>query len=228
MNPALAARVALALALLATALIYLPGLAGGLLFDDLLNLAPVAALGADPTVSAVWEVVTGNRSGPTGRPLAMASFVADALAFGFDPGVLKRTNLALHLVNGLLVYVLAGLVFARQLDRGLACALAALAAALWLLSPVHVSTVLYAVQRMAMLSAFFVLAGCVLYVTGRRALDAGRPRAGWAAMAAAVLGCWPLAIFSKENGAVLPLLLLVLEGFALWPQSPPAARRTRA
>ena len=92
--------------------------------------------------------------------------------------------------------------------------LALLTSALWLLHPLHVSTVLYAVQRMAQLSTLFTLAG--LYVFARY-------RSRWAVAGASpgdVLACllWLflftlLAAFSKENGVLLPWLVVVCEMF---------------
>ncbi|NND66091.1 MAG: hypothetical protein HKN19_00765, partial [Halioglobus sp.] len=86
------------------------------------------------------------------------------------------------------------------------------AAALWLLHPIHVSTVLYAVQRMAQLSALFTMAGLVLFLGYRMR---------WAQRGATVAelltaGLWLalfglLAVFSKENGALLPWLVLAVE-----------------
>ncbi|NIR61769.1 MAG: tetratricopeptide repeat protein, partial [Gammaproteobacteria bacterium] len=70
---------------------------------------------------------------------------------------------------------------------------------------------LYVVQRMAELSTLFVLLGMVGYVYGRRRLESA-PRQAYALMGAAVVLGTGLAALSKENGALLPLLLLVLEG----------------
>ena len=53
----------------------------------------------------------------------------------------------------------------------------ALASCLWLLHALHVSTVLYTVQRMAQLSALFVFAGLLVYSYGRqRQRRSGRGR----------------------------------------------------
>ena len=51
--------------------------------------------------------------------------------------------------------------------------IACLAAAIWLLHPLHVSTVLYTVQRMAQLSALFSLVTLLLYSLGRDRQIAG-------------------------------------------------------
>ena len=85
-------------------------------------------------------------------------------------------------------------------------------AAAWLLSPLFVSTVLYVIQRMAQLATLFSLLGLLSYVIGRQQM-AHRSRVGVALILASLMVCWPLATFSKENGAILPLLLFVTEVF---------------
>ncbi len=85
--------------------------------------------------------------------------------------------------------------------------------AIWLLHPAQVSTVLYTVQRMAQLSALFCFTAAALYVRGRLQLRDGQAR-GWRAVLLAILAGTPLALLSKENGALLPTLLLIIE--VLW------------
>ena len=93
----------------------------------------------------------------------------DALPF-------KRTNLVIHLLNALLLFVLARKLL-RILDiEARTCDwLAFVTAALWLLHPFLVSTTLYAVQRMAQLAMLFSVAGLITYLQGR-ALLATKPR----------------------------------------------------
>jgi tetratricopeptide (TPR) repeat protein len=86
-----------------------------------------------------------------------------------------------------------------------------LTAGFWLLDPFWVSTTLYVVQRMAMLAATFVFAGLWGYAHGRALLAQGRRRAGYGWMSASLALGTLLAVLSKENGALLPLLAWVLE-----------------
>ncbi|MEO9080180.1 MAG: hypothetical protein ABI268_12840, partial [Rhodanobacter sp.] len=202
-----AACWALAVVLALTAAIYWQGLAGPLVFDDITNLSPIAAWMAGKI--SLHSLVFENHSGLFGRPLSMASFALNAAITG--PGVwgLKLGNLLLHLGNGLLVYAL----FVALL-RSSGCTrqplpptalrwLPVLAAALWLLHPLLVSTVLYTVQRMAMLSTSFMLLGMLIYVQARRALAEGRrPRAAFIRLLLGVGACTVLASLAKENGAL--------------------------
>ena len=97
-------------------------------------------------------------------------------------------------------------------------------AAAWLLAPLLVSTVLYVTQRMAMLSALFVLAGLLGYVVGRERLAEGR-RDGLAWILASVGLCLPLATLSKQNGVLLVPLALLVELFFFHADEARARRR---
>ena len=197
------------LALAVTAAVYLPGLRGPLLLDDFDNLQPITSfLAGERSASAV---IFGNESGPLRRPVAMATFVVDAMLFGHSVWHAKRTNLIIHLLCGLAMFA----VFRRMLtyDPVLAQRLAwlpALLAGAWLLLPINVSTVLYLVQRMAMLSALFVLVGLWVFLWSRERIDTTRP-GGLIGLWLGVPACTILAMLSKENGALLPLLALALE-----------------
>src|SRR4051812_32137111 len=81
---------------------YWPGLSGGFLFDDFANLPSIGAYGPIDNATAFWRYVTSGAADPTGRPLALLSFLVDARSWPADPWPFKRTNVLLHLVNGLL------------------------------------------------------------------------------------------------------------------------------
>ncbi len=198
-----------------TWLVYWPGRSGGFLFDDYSNLD---ALGNYGPIDRWWKVVafvTSGFAGPTGRPLALASFLLDARDWPAAAQAFKLTNVAIHLACGVL---LAGLL--RALSRALgaedrrAAWIGVLAAGMWMLDPFWVSTTLYVVQRMAMLAALFVFAGLWAYAHGRERLRQRR-RGAWPWMSAAIVLGTPLAVLSKENGALLPLLAWLLEAFVL-------------
>lgn len=199
--------------LLLTASVYWPGLGGGFLLDDYQNLHILLKL-FDHRMT-VWQIMFADDSGPLRRPIAMLSFALNMKFEGPDVWDFKYTNLMIHLLCGVLIFTLARQLFAawrKDYSEERRSFLALLVAALWLLAPLLVSTTLYTVQRMAQLSAFFSLIGMISYVAGRKRLDA-RPRSGFALILAAVLICMPLAALSKENGFLLPLLLLVIEVF---------------
>jgi protein O-mannosyl-transferase len=199
--------------LLTTMLVYWPGLDGGFLLDDLENLRPFVDL--DEGRIGWREAVLSNSSGPLGRPLTMLTFAANVIASGMDTWSLKYTNLMIHLLCGALIAWLSGRLFHTLLPRqspNRSWALALTVASLWLLAPLFVSTTLYIIQRLAQLVTLFSLAGLLSYTCGRQHLE-HRPCLGWALIASSFLLWLPLALFSKENGALLPLLILVIEVF---------------
>jgi tetratricopeptide (TPR) repeat protein len=80
---------------------------------------------------------------------------------------------------------------------------------LWLVHPLNLTTVLYIVQRMTSLAALFTVCGLILYVLGRRRMLVGKH--GLSLILTGLLLCGSLAVFSKENGILLPIYMLVLE-----------------
>ena len=198
------------LALLATVAIYFPGLGGELVFDDRANLAPVFSWHAGETS---WQqVVFENGAGPLGRPLSMASFLANAALTGDSPLGMKAGNLLLHLATGMLLLLLLRGLAAR--DRRLnnhESWLPLVLTAAWLLHPLMVGTVLYVVQRMAILSALFIIATMLAYLHGRTRIEQGRTTSGTLWLFLGVPTLVALAAFSKENGLLAPLLCGVIE-----------------
>lgn len=196
---------------------YWPGLRGEFLFDDYVNLPALGANGPVTHWSTFWQYITSGQADPTGRPLALLSFLIDAHDWPAAPYPFKRTNLLLHLLNGamlaLLLMRLGRLAIPATTPRQREhIALAGvLGASLWLLHPLMVSTTLYIVQREAMLAASFTLLGLLLWLTGRQSLLDGRHFAGWTWMVAGLWGCTLLGILSKANGLLLPALALVID-----------------
>jgi tetratricopeptide (TPR) repeat protein len=225
-----------------TALVYGQGLSGPFLFDDTTNILKNTPLQVESLAPAeLWRAAWSLESGPLKRPLAYLTFALNHyFAGGYEAFSFKTTNLAIHLLNVLLVAALArrlaGAVWPQ--DDPLRTRTALLAAAAFALHPLALSPVLYVVQRMASLSTLFVLAALLCALRARQALEgvlpprsagaglagesAGRDRGAllqtgvWAAGAAlfALLG-----LFTKENAALL-VLLYPLADRVLWPQAP--------
>jgi tetratricopeptide (TPR) repeat protein len=207
---------AIAALLLLAWLAYAPGLSGGFLFDDYVNLNAIGATGRVDDWPTFWRYVTSGSADPTGRPLSLLSFLLEARDWPADPRPFLRDNLVLHLGNGLLLFaLLARLGRALGENERRADAAAVLGAGLWLLHPLFVSTTLYAVQRQAMLPATFALLGLLAWTHGRARLLDGAIAGGSAWMAAGIIGGTALATASKANGVLLPLLALVLDATVL-------------
>ncbi len=163
----------------------------------------------------------------------MLSFALNSWWSGeLDSVAVKRLNIFIHVLTGFaLFFFFRSLLLALGYGAGIpdnsrtaptpsasipdfksAELLAGAAAIVWLAHPLHVSTVLYAVQRMAQLSTLFVFVGLWYFTAVRRR---------WAERGASLgellaSGLWlgligVLATLSKENGALLPAMILVVE-----------------
>ena len=194
---------------------YLPGLNGGFAFDDFPNIADNASLRLSTLdVDTLLTAALSSESGPLRRPLASLSFALNYALFGSHPFSFKLTNVAFHLANGALVYWLLLLLMPRLLPASwspqTAVRAAGLTALVWTLHPLNLTAVLYVVQRMASLATTFMLLSAIAYSKLRADVVAGTRTAvlrKWAM----VIVCGLLGLACKENAAVLPLLLLVIE-----------------
>src|SRR5690554_6935018 len=193
-------------------LLIVNGTNGGFLFDDYPNLETLGSMGGVTNWETFYAFVFSGWSGPTGRPLSLASFLLDDNTWPSYAPWFKHTNLLIHILCGLLL-CWATLLLMRNLklvNEKQAQWVAVLACAMWLLHPYMVSTTLYVVQRMAQLATLFSLAGITLYLYGRLQLVI-KPVRGYVLMTLAIGLFTVLATYSKENGALLPLLILVIE-----------------
>jgi hypothetical protein len=192
-----------------TTLAYAPGMNAEFYFDDLSNVVEREAIHWQRvSVDAFRELLTETRL-PT-RPVANLSFALNHLAGGLDPTGYHWTNLVVHLLTGLLLAALlrrlADVGRRQATDPGLATAVAITVSALFLLHPLNIQAVTYAVQRMTSMSALFYLAAFWAYIEARGSCGSRRVAFACVAVVAALLaaGC-------KENTWVLPVAIVVYE-----------------
>jgi hypothetical protein len=195
---------------LAAILVYWPGLSGPFVFDDYSNIVSNTKVHAkNLDLSSLVEAAKGYEPGQIGRPLATMSFAVNYYFSGENPWSYKLTSVIVHAVNALLVFLLLlGIMRIKALaenGRAIFCAAVTLA---WAIHPLQVSTVLYVVQRMEMLSLTFVLVGLILYVAGRRRQIEGIGGM-WLVFSSAIIAA--LGIAAKETAALFPLYTLALE-----------------
>ncbi len=211
-------------------LVYLPGLSGGYVFDDLGNLIDNPAFAPAALHAHFWHAIWSAHSGPLDRPLSMLSFAGQMAFTGLDPWPLKLANVLIHLLNGALVWLLSSRVLgwleARNGNQWLVGARpqALLLTAAWVLAPIQLTAVLYVVQREESLAATFVLLGLLAYWHGRMRLIAQRPGALawiWGSLGIGTV----LAALAKETGVMLPAYAFVIEWIVLQGQVAPAAKR---
>ena len=228
-RPALARRVALIAALLVTALVYWPGLSGGYIFDDYPNIIENPALQVQHADWATLKAAAlSSPSSEFHRPLSSLTFVANYMVGGMAPFGWKLTNLVIHLLNGVLVYLLARALLcaaARGREVPRAGLLAALIAAGWLLLPINLTAVLYVVQRMESLANLFVLLGLLGYVRGRLRMQ--RDGRGFAGAAASLLVWTAIGLTAKETAVMTPFYAALIEWALFSARSGRERRRDR-
>jgi hypothetical protein len=147
------------------------------------------------------------------HPVTWLSHMVDVTLFGVNAGAMHRVNVAFHLVNTILLFlVLRALTGA--LWRG------AFVAALFGVHPLHVESVGWIAERKDVLSTFFLLLTIAAYAAWVRHR---RRRMFAAALVACALG-----LMSKPMLVTAPVLLLLLDFWPLRRFAAEEAGRTRA
>jgi len=207
----------LAAALAFTVIIYARGVGGNFIYDDFPfivgnNQLHVAHSSFDAWMRAALSFPEAHQ----GRWLGMLSFALNYYFSGLAIVPYKLTNLAIHLVNGALLYAMLRRLFALAAYRNDRMArsvnaqwLALAIAATWLILPINLTSVLYVTQRLESLSLTFVLLGLAGYFASRlRNLEAGT--SAWP-MALWLLGATAAGCAVKESAIMLPLYALIAD-----------------
>jgi Tfp pilus assembly protein PilF len=147
------------------------------------------------------------------RYLTFLTFAVNYSIHGYEVAGYHIVNLAIHIMNGLLVYILVILLFRTpfleesQL-RGNSRYIALFAGLLFVSHPLQTMAVTYIYQRLASFVALFYILTVVLYIKSR--LTGGKLRYVFyiAALLAAIC-----AMKTKENAFTLPLTIILVEFF---------------
>jgi len=151
------------------------------------------------------------------HPLTWLSHALDVQLWGLNPHLHHLTSALLHALNTVLVFLLARRLLAvRRADReeaasatGPPLGVAAVAALLFGLHPVHVESVAWAAERKDVLCALFFLLALLAYL---RYATASERRARWYVL---TVVCFVLALLAKPMAVTLPVVLLLLDGYPL-------------
>jgi len=203
-------------------MVFLPGVSGPWVFDDLTNIVvndylKITSLNIENLKQAAYSL----QSGPLQRPIPMLSFALNYYFAGSfdDTTAYKLTNIFIHSFNTLLVFWLASLIFLRyrevkpaspKLNTVPAIWLALLLTLMWATNPMGLTSILYVVQRMASLSATFVLMGIIGYFLGRLRILQGR-KFGLPIILLSILVFGTLGMLSKESAVLLPVFVLAID-----------------
>jgi len=172
--------------LIACLLLYLPALWGVFVFDDYPWI--VHNTGLDVAAFDFWQR----------RPVTLLTFAANLYVAGPNPAAFHVVNIALHLANGVLVYILIGRMVPRSLTFP---AIAALGVAVFLLHPAQAGAVTYISGRATALMTFWLLIGHLA------ALRHMGNQSGWR-WGMLSLCAFALAVGSKETALVYPAMLI--------------------
>jgi len=153
-----------------------------------------------------WE--TGNKMY---RPVACLTFALNWY-FGKDNVVgYHIVNIIIHILTAFILYITILNLFRspklKNKFKGSEHFIALLASVLWAINPVQTQAITYIVQRMASLAAMFYVFSIYLYIRARFADSLST-------MIFFIIGCvmsFLLALGSKENAAILPLALMLIE-----------------
>ncbi len=204
--------------LVAVFIAYFPGLNGPFVFDDEIHIL------SDPSIRIsslnLQNLTNAFSSDGTlfNRPLAKITFAINYYLSGGTTNTFgyKLTNLVIHLVNTGLVYWFSLLLLSQQTTRQKSINqkalewISMLVATLWALHPLHLTSVLYVVQRMTSLATLFVLAGLIVFIHGRQRIQEKRGY-GYLLMVTGAIGASVLGLACKENAILLLPLMLVIE-----------------
>lgn len=233
----------LAFAVLITAAVYAPGMAGGWVFDDFPNIVDNPAIHITEGQSTLAAWVSSALSSPSSflrRPLASLTFSLNWYQGNGGALPFKITNIVIHLINGVLLFcmlrALLQLLGLRQtgsikaatsplateaqndpgFDHAAAIRLALIVSAAWMLLPINLMAVLYVVQRMESLCQIFILAGLWAYLHGRwMMLTAGDARRDRKGLVLAVSGIVSGTMLGLTSKETA-VLLPVFAFFAEW------------
>lgn len=198
-------------------LVYLPGLPGGFMFDDLESIVYNPAMRLDSLgFDNLYFAILSSPTGGLMRPLSMLSFAFDAYFFGLNTLPFKLTNIFIHAACGLMLWWVARELLraytaatGRTLSEKTMAWCSSMVTALWLVHPLNLTVVLYTVQRETSLSAFFTAGAMLSYLIGRRREREGR--SGLALIWVVTPLLTAVGMLCKETAALLPVYLLVME-----------------
>ncbi len=197
-----------AVAVVAALALYVPSLHGGFIWDDPLVLQQLRAIRSWHDLFVLPAAIPKFYF----RPFIFVTYLFDGALGGGHPFWFHVSVLAFHVVNVLLVYIVA----ARLLPRPL---IATGAAALFAVAPTHVESVAWMAGRSDVIACTFMLLAVLL------SLETTRPWTAWAAAASFLL-----AVLSKELALACLLLLPGLEflrgGRLRWQRSLPLVLAT--
>ena len=179
-------------------------------FDDLTKIVENPHIRLNRLAwSEISQIPRGQQ---TGRSLPFFTFALNYYFHQDQAEGYHLVNIFIHICCSFLVFLIAGHTL-RQCGRE-SLLIPLLAALLWLTHPLHIQSVTYLVQRINSLAALFFLMCLWLYIRFRQGVTAPDPDQSafcryLPAAGAMIFGI--MALLSKQNTAILPIVILLYE-----------------
>jgi len=192
--------------------IYWPSMSGPFLFDDLYNLNSLGINGGIDSLDAWFDFVLSGGGNYLGRPLSLATFTLNAQTWPADPFSFKITNLLIHFFNAWLMFIFLykiTLLYNKDHNTNLSNFIPLVGTVIWLLHPIHITSVLQIVQRMTLLGGTFTLLSLIIY-TNYVNNHKLKLNASLSVLIALLSIMGILGVLSKETAIATPLFVFAL------------------
>lgn len=186
------------LLVLITVLVYLPATQCGYVWDDDFYVTANPLLSAPDGLQRIWF---STDSPSQYFPLVYTSFRFEYGLWGLEPFGYHLTNILLHGVNALLLWLLL---------RRLSIFGAWLAAAIFAVHPVHVESVAWITERKNVLMAFFFFLSFLAYLSFIERSEKSKGGCGFYILSILL---YVLSLLSKTTACTMPAALVLLLWF---------------
>ena len=205
---------------LITCILYVPALNNQLVYDDRAYISEnllIRSLDIESLYTMFKSFSVGNW-----HPLTTISYAIDYAFWGLDPRGYHLTNIILHGINTLLVFILVVQLTVKATGSkstpGMALSVseqamivAGVTAVLFGVHPLRVESVAWVSERKELLCTFFFLLSILAYLSYSGSL-VKRLRVSWFSASLFLFIC---ALMSKPMAVTLPIILLLLDIYPL-------------
>jgi tetratricopeptide (TPR) repeat protein len=184
------------------------------LWDDGLNLVENPAYRGLSWEHLRWMFTTFH--GGHYQPLTWVTFGLDYTLWGMAPAGYHLTSVLLHVATAVAVYLVIGALLRTRTVAGSPAsppafpAAAAMGTLFFAIHPLRVESVAWVSERRDVLSGLFYCLAVLFYLRRQAATGTARRRGLLLS-----LGCFVLSLLAKAWGMTLPVVLLILDAYAL-------------
>ena len=184
--------------------VYGNALGNGFVWDDNVLIVRNPLVAGDSPIANIFctDIFRlGKNHGSFYRPLQILSYRWEYLWWQINPTGYHLTNVLLHCLNGCLVFLLCVQLLQHVPAAGVA-------AAWFLVQPVHTEAVTYISGRADLLALTFILLSLLAYWSATARSDKTEL---W--MTCVSLACFVLALLSRESALITPALIFLVDAY---------------